>query len=72
MTNKTTESDKDDFRGYLRNCSDAQVKGVWEKETQANRRTYAALAIAEAERRNISTTDWVKPGRRRFEDTEHH
>jgi hypothetical protein len=47
-------SDETDFIGYLRNCSDAQVQGVYEKETAAGRENYAQLAENEAARRGIS------------------
>jgi hypothetical protein len=45
--------DKDDFRGYLRNCTDRQVQGVYEKEKEAGRDDYAELAKDEGYRRNI-------------------
>jgi hypothetical protein len=48
-----TQRDKDDFAGYLRNCTDRQVQGVYDKERAANRRAYANLAVAEASRRGI-------------------
>lgn len=46
-------SDKADFNGYLRNCTDSQVRGVYEKERAANRRGFAQLAEEEAQRRGI-------------------
>jgi hypothetical protein len=48
-----TNRDEEEFRGYLRNCTDAQVQGVWEKEVRANRKAYAELAKDEGYRRNI-------------------
>ena len=45
--------DMREFRAYLRNCSDAQVQGVYDKEASAGRFDYAELAVAEAERRGI-------------------
>jgi hypothetical protein len=42
-----------EFRAYLRQCTDDQVRGVWEKETAAGRYDYAELAAAEAESRGI-------------------
>jgi hypothetical protein len=48
-----TADDIRDFCGYLRNCTDAQVRGVYEKETNAGRDAYAALAQAEADRRGL-------------------
>ena len=49
-----TDRDRTEFIGYLRNCTDAQVIGVWKKEIKAERTDYARLAEAEAERRDIS------------------
>lgn len=43
-----------DFAAYLRQCTDNQVKGVYEKEKEANRDEYAALAILEAIKRGIN------------------
>lgn len=48
-------SDMKDFNGYLRNCTDSQVRGVYEKEKAAGREDYAELAKMEADRRGI---DW--------------
>jgi hypothetical protein len=45
--------DMRDFRGYLKQCTDAQVQGVYDKEHAAGREDYAELAVAEAERRGI-------------------
>jgi hypothetical protein len=42
-----------EFAAYLRILSDKQVVGCYEKERQASRKAYAALAEAEAERRGI-------------------
>ena len=43
--------DAEDFSGYLRNCSDQQVQGVYDKEKSAGREAYAQLAVVEAQRR---------------------
>jgi len=43
-----------DFRGFLRNASDSQVQGIYDKERHAGRNDYAELAAAEADRRGIS------------------
>lgn len=48
-----TQKDKTEFKAYLRNCSDEQVQGVYEKERDARRRDYAELAKDEGYRRNI-------------------
>jgi len=52
-----TADDIRNFCGYLRNCTDAQVRGVHEKETKAGRDAYAALAQAEADRRGLFWLD---------------
>jgi hypothetical protein len=43
-----------EFRGFLRNATDSQVQGIYEKENRAGRDEYAELAVAEAERRGIA------------------
>lgn len=48
-----TAKDIREFNGYLKNCTDNQVRGVYEKERDAEREEYAELARAEAERRGI-------------------
>ena len=60
-----------DFKSFLRNLTDAQVKGAWEKEIKGDRRITAEQAKDEASRRGISHVDWVHPGPRRFEDIDH-
>jgi len=50
----TTAQDIREFRGFLRNASDSQVQGIYEKEKGAGRDEYAELAVAEADRRGIS------------------
>ena len=42
-----------EFSAYLRNCTDRQVAGVYEKESEAGREAYAELAKLEADRRGI-------------------
>jgi len=42
-----------EFTGYLQACTDAQVRGVYEKERNAERDEYAELAKNEAIRRGI-------------------
>lgn len=51
-----TKRDRSEFIGYLRQCTDRQVQGVWEKERQARRRAYQSLAELEAARRGITLT----------------
>lgn len=48
-----TAQDMREFRDYLKQCSDAQVQGVYNKEAIAGRDDYAELAVAEAERRGL-------------------
>lgn len=45
--------DKEEFKGYLHQCTDAQVLGVYEKEFSAGREDYATLAELEADRRGL-------------------
>lgn len=54
-----------EFRGFLRNASDSQVQGIYEKERRAGRDDYAELASAEAERRGISLDGHYHQARRR-------
>ena len=42
-----------EFRGFLRQATDRQVQGIYDKEKRAGRDDYAELAVAEAERRDI-------------------
>jgi len=42
-----------EFRGFLRNATDRQVQGIYDKEKRAGRDDYAKLAVEEAERRGI-------------------
>ena len=42
-----------EFSGYLRNCTDNQVRGCYEKEKAAGRDGYVALCEAEAARRGV-------------------
>lgn len=49
---------------YLRNCTDAQVQGVYDKEWTANRLQMAQLAVLEAKRRGITLrTNYPKENR---------
>lgn len=47
MNDKITAKEVEDFCAYLRNCTDAQVQGVYDKEDKAGRRVYANLAMNE-------------------------
>lgn len=48
-----TSKNRDDWKAYLRQCTDAQVRGCYEKERAANRRAFAQLCMDEAARRGI-------------------
>jgi hypothetical protein len=48
-----TKRDEAEFRQYLRQCTNAQVRGVYEKERNAGRADYAWLAQQEAAQRGI-------------------
>lgn len=45
--------DMREFIGYLRNCTDRQVQGVYDKEREAGRDEYALLAFTELENRGL-------------------
>lgn len=49
-----SKKDRAEFIGYLRVCSDRQVEGVLEKETNAGRTGYSELASAEMQRRGLA------------------
>lgn len=50
---KWTRRDSEEFAGYLRHCTDAQVLGVLEKERAARRTACIRLAEMEAARRGL-------------------
>lgn len=50
---KLSARDIREFAAYLRGCTDRQVRGFWEKEKEAGRDGYAALAETEAVKRGI-------------------
>jgi hypothetical protein len=54
MATEITSKDRSEFKQYLRNCTDNQVRGVLEKEQAADREAYVELAEAEIERRGLS------------------
>jgi hypothetical protein len=49
-----TLKNREEFTSYLRNCTDAQVRGVLAKERAAGRADYAVLAKAEMSARGLS------------------
>lgn len=52
-----TAKDIHEFCGYLRSCTDEQVRGVYDKEKKAGRDEYVALAEEEAIRRGLFFLD---------------
>ena len=48
-----SKKDRLEFTSYLRQCTDRQVQGVYEKEKRANRKGYMHLAEIEAARRGL-------------------
>lgn len=54
-----------EFRGFLRQATDRQVQGIYDKEQRAGRDDYAELAVAEAERRSIVLDAHATKKRRR-------
>lgn len=54
MSKKISKEDRKDFARFLRDSTNSQLQGVYEKERTANRDEYADLAVAEAERRGIT------------------
>jgi hypothetical protein len=46
-----------EFCTFLRGCTDAQVRGVYDKEKAAGREEYVALAEEEAIRRGLFFLD---------------
>jgi hypothetical protein len=63
-----TARDLREFRGFLRNATDRQVQGIYDKEKSAGRDDYAELAVAEAESRGIVLDDHATKKRRRRPD----
>jgi hypothetical protein len=53
---RMTTQDREEFRAFLRDCTDSQVARVYQIERQAGRRGYAGLALSEAMRRGIDLT----------------
>ncbi|HDR9103409.1 TPA: hypothetical protein QDB04_000129 [Burkholderia vietnamiensis] len=49
-----TAQDKREFNAYLQGCTDNQVRGVLDKESNAGRADYAQLAETEMARRNLA------------------
>ncbi len=48
-----SNKDKAEFEQYLRQCTDRQVFGVRDRERDAKRRQYQALAEREIDRRGL-------------------
>lgn len=49
----TSKKDQEEFKEYLRNCTDAQVIEVYKKEAAAGRVRFHLLAEQECNRRNL-------------------
>lgn len=47
------KKDKREFIAYLRQCTDSQVQGCYEKEKAAKRQKYANLCRLELAKRNM-------------------
>lgn len=59
--------DIQEFRGYLKNCTNNQVQGCYDREKHAGRGAFVELCKAEAENRGIEL-EWnsykdYRPGR---------
>lgn len=48
-----TTQERQNFKAYLRNCTNNQVQGVYDKEKAAGREEEMELAVDEADRRGI-------------------
>lgn len=53
MDDPLSANDIREFSSYLRQCTDQQVQGVYEKEMEAARLAYVELVMLEAGRRGI-------------------
>lgn len=51
---RTTRKDIEEFEQYVAQCTDAQVRNVYEKEKEAKRRTFAQIAYEEGLRRGFN------------------
>jgi hypothetical protein len=50
---KVTARDRQEFEDFCRQATDAQLRGIYEKEKAAGRHLYAKLAENEAYRRGV-------------------
>ena len=57
-----TLADMRDFRQYLKQCTDAQVQGVYDKEKKALRHIYAELACAQEPSGGVSSSTSSRVG----------
>lgn len=53
---KSIGEEMEEFMGYLKTLSDKQVQGCYDKERKADRKHFAVLCRAEAEKRGIELT----------------
>lgn len=49
-----TKDDKADFAAFCRGATDAQLRNILGEELSARRRAYAAIALAELQKRGLS------------------
>jgi hypothetical protein len=54
MADALNVTEMKDWTGYLRGCTDSQLREVFKKEVAARRTAYAYLAELEGDRRGIS------------------
>jgi hypothetical protein len=65
VSERVSKSDLEDFRGFCRNATDAQLWNIYEKERSAGRRAYANVAKQELEQRGLRENARQHPARRR-------
>lgn len=57
MTKRVSKKDRDEFAAACQNCTDAQLRDVWEQERTAGYPEYATIAMLEARDRKL---DWAR------------
>jgi len=48
------KDDKADFAAFCRAATDTQIRNIYGKELSARRRAYAAIALAEIQKRGLA------------------
>lgn len=56
MQHNPSKQDREEFESFCCNATDAQLRGIYEKEKTAKRYVYVNIVVNEAARRNV----WVK------------